>query len=102
MIREDMLARLIAQASDEGGELITLRAIVEESSEIGADRVLSRLGLGDPGASDDLDELRDLLQAWRAAKASAWRAFVQWCLRGVFALLLIAIALRLGGPEMLK
>ena len=29
MTREDMLARLIAQAGYEGGELITLRAIVE-------------------------------------------------------------------------
>ena len=45
MNREDMLAKLIAQAATEGGELITLRAIVEEASEIGATRVLDRLGL---------------------------------------------------------
>lgn len=102
MTREDMLARLIAQASDEGGELITLRAIVEEASEVGADRVISRLGLADASAPEDLDELRELLQAWRDAKASAWRALVNWCLRGVFALLLIAIAVRLGIPGVLK
>ena len=47
MTREDMLARLIAQAGHEGGELITLRAIVEEASELGANRVLDRLGLRD-------------------------------------------------------
>ena len=46
MTREDMLARLIAQAGHEGGELITLRAIVEEASELGANRVLDRLGVG--------------------------------------------------------
>ena len=40
MTREDMLARLIAQAGHEGGELITLRAIVEEASELGANRVI--------------------------------------------------------------
>ena len=34
MTREDMLARLIAQAGHEGGELITLRAIVEEAMPI--------------------------------------------------------------------
>ncbi|MAM39489.1 MAG: hypothetical protein CL949_13540, partial [Erythrobacter sp.] len=69
MTREDMLARLIAQARTEGGELITLRAVVEEASELGASRVLDRLGLADPGAQDDLGELRELLSAWRDAKA---------------------------------
>ena len=78
MTREDMLARLIAQAGHEGGELITLRAIVEEASELGANRVLDRLGLGDPSAQEDIDELRELLGAWRDAKASAWKAAVDW------------------------
>jgi hypothetical protein len=101
MTREDMLARLIAQASTEGGELVTLRAIVEESSELGAKRVLDRLGLGDPTAQDDLDELRELLSAWRDAKASAWKAAVEWLVRGILALLLVGIAVRLGAGEML-
>ena len=102
MTREDMLARLIAQATHEGGELITLRAIVEEASELGADRMIARLGLADAGAPDDLDELRELLQAWRDAKASAWKAMLHWALRGVFALLLIGMAVRLGIPGVLK
>lgn len=102
MNREDMLARLIAQAAAEGGELITLRAIVEEASELGANRVLSRIGLGDRQAHDDIDELRELLGAWRAAKASAWKAAVTWIVRGAMALLLIGIAVRLGVPGMLK
>jgi hypothetical protein len=102
MIREDMLAKLIAQAATEGSELITLRAIVEEASEVGATRVLGRLGLGDANAQDDIDELRELLAAWRAAKASAWKAAVEWLVRGVLALLLIGIAVRIGVPELLK
>lgn len=102
MIREDMLAKLIAQAASEGSELITLRAIVEEASEVGATRVLGRLGLGDANAQDDIDELRELLAAWRAAKASAWKAAVEWVVRGVLALLLIGIAVRIGVPELLK
>ena len=57
-VRGDMLARLIAQAATEGGELVTLRAIVEEASEVGAARVLGRLGLSDPGAQNDIDESR--------------------------------------------
>lgn len=102
MTREDMLAGLLAQAASEGGELVTLRAIVEESSEIGANRVLQKLGLGDEGAQDDIDELRELLRAWRDAKASAWKAAIEWTVRGVLALLLIGIAVRLGMPGLLK
>ncbi|MEP2236518.1 MAG: DUF6127 family protein [Alteripontixanthobacter sp.] len=102
MNREDMLARLIAQAAGEGSELVTLRAIVEESSELGANRVLDRLGLSDERAQHDIDELRELLSAWRDAKASAWKAAVQWAVRGTLALLLIGIAVRLGMPGMLR
>ena len=102
MNREDMLAGLIAQAALDGGDLVTLRAIVEEASEVGAGRALARLGLSDEAAQDDLDELRELLGAWRAAKASAWKAAIEWVVRGVFALLLIGIAVRLGLPGMLK
>ena len=102
MTREDMLARLIAQAGHEGGELITLRAIVEEASELGANRVLDRLGLGDPSAQEDIDELRELLGAWRDATASAWTAAVDWLVKGVLALLLVGIAVRLGVGDMLS
>ena len=102
MNREDMLAGLIAQAALDGGDIVTLRAIVEEASEVGAGRALARLGLSDDAAQDDLDELRELLGAWRAAKASAWKAAVEWIVRGAMALLLIGIAVRLGVPGMLK
>lgn len=102
MTREEMLARLIAQADAQGGDLITLRAIVEEASELGAGRVLERIGLSDPSAPDDIDELRELLSAWRDAKASAWKAAVEWLVRGVLALLLVGIAVRLGVGDMLS
>jgi hypothetical protein len=102
MNREDMLARLLSQATAEGGELVTLRAVVEEASEIGANRVLSRIGLGDEGAEKDIDELRELLAAWRAAKAAAWKAVIAWIVRAAFALLLIGLAVRFGFPGMLK
>ncbi|WP_120076401.1 DUF6127 family protein [Aurantiacibacter odishensis] len=102
MNRQDMLAGLVAQAIDTGADLVTLRAIVEESSELGAERVLDKLGLDDEGAHDDLDELRELLSAWRAAKASASKAVIEWCVRGLMALLLIGIAVRIGVPELLR
>jgi hypothetical protein len=101
MSREDMLVSLMAQARNEGAELVTLKAIIEESSVLAADRVLDRLGLGDPGAENDLGELRELLKAWRDAKTSAWKALIDWLIRGVLALLLIGIAVRLGAWDLL-
>ena len=103
MNREDMLAGLIAQAALDGGDLVTLRAIVEEASEVGAGRA--------PRAEQLAQFVEIVLRrfvrqaeagAWRAAKASAWKAAIEWVVRGVFALLLIGIAVRLGLPGMLK
>lgn len=102
MNREDMLARLIAQAASGGGDLVTLRAIVEEASELGAERVLSRMGLDDAKAHEDLSELRQLLAAWRDAKRSVWKAAIDWTVRGALAVLLIGIAYRFGLSSLLR
>ena len=102
MNRNEMVARLLAQAEDQGAELVTLRAIIEEASELGAERVLSRMGLDDPGAQIDLSELRQLLQAWRDAKSSAWKAALTWLVRGALVLLLLGIAFRTGATGLLK
>lgn len=102
MNRQDMLAGLVSQAAAEGGELVTLRAVIEEASELGAERAMQRLGLSDENAQDDIDELRELLQAWRDAKASASKAAIAWIVRGILALLLIGIAVRIGVPEILR
>lgn len=97
-----MLAGLLAQAADQGGDLVTLRAVVEEASDVGAQRALQRMGLADAEAQQDLSELRELLQAWRDAKASAWKAAIDWLVRGALALLLMGIAWRMGVAELLK
>jgi hypothetical protein len=102
MNRQDMLAGLMAQAAGAGGDLVTLRAIVEEASELGAERVLVRMGLDDERAHEDLSELRQLLAAWRDAKRSAWRTIVGWVVSGASALLLIGLAVRLGQAGLLR
>ncbi len=102
MNTHDMLARLLAQAANDGGDLVTLRAIVEESSELGAQRILTQIGLDDLNAPGDLSELRELLKAWRAAKASAQRTVINWIVRGLAALLLVGLAVRLGLTELLN
>ena len=91
-----MMARLIAQAEGQGADFVTLRALIEESSQSGAERALGALGLNDPRPRRDMDELRELLQAWRDAKKSAWNAAVRWVIRVVLALLVVAMAVKLG------
>ncbi len=92
----EMLARLVAQAEGDGADLVMIRALVEEASEAGAGRALERVGLSDRGAADDVKELRELLRAWRDAKKSARTAAIGWLVRGVLALLLIGMAVKLG------
>ena len=96
-----MLALLVAQAEGQGADLVTLRALIEEASETGAERALGALGLKDESARRDMDELRELLQAWRDAKRSAWQAVVTWVVRIGLAALLVGMAVKLGLTDLL-
>jgi Family of unknown function (DUF6127) len=90
-------ALMVAQiAQADGYDPVTLRALVEEASEMGARRALARLGLADEDAREDVVELRQLLKAWRDAKSSARNAVIGWVVRGCLALVLIGIAVKLG------
>lgn len=91
-----LLARLLAQLAAEGADPATSRAVAEQAVELGAARALTRLGLADAGAAGDVAALRELLQTWRAAKRSAWRALFGWVTRMLGTLLLLGLALRLG------
>ncbi|SNS16420.1 hypothetical protein SAMN06295912_10263 [Sphingomonas laterariae] len=95
-VRTDMLARLMEQAEAEGADLVTLRALVEEASESGAERAMARLGLADPAAGADLGELRQLLGAWRDAKRTARNEVIGWAIRIGLALLLLGLAVKTG------
>ena len=92
---DHVLTQLMTQAEGRGVELVTLRALVEEASQSGATRALASLGLDDPRARRDMDELRELLGAWRDAKRTARRAIVGWAMRVLFAILLIGMAVKL-------
>lgn len=92
----ETLTRLMAQAEALGADRLSLRAIAEEASELGAGRALMRLGLADEKARGDIDELRELLAAWRDAKRSATRAAIDWVVRGLCAVLLVGLAVKLG------
>ena len=95
MTNDALLATLVAQADGRVSDVVTLRALVEESSQSGARRALGALWLDDERARRDMDELRELLGAWRDAKRTAWRAVVTWLVRIALAMVLIGIAVKL-------
>jgi hypothetical protein len=54
-----------------------LEALLERAAQKGARDALQSIGLHDDGATKDVQELRGLLDAWRSAKKTAWRAVTQ-------------------------
>jgi hypothetical protein len=97
-----MLALLVAQAEGQGADMVTLRALIEEASGVGAERALAALGLRDEHARRDMDDLRELLRAWRDAKRSATRAVLSWAVRIALALLVAGIAVKAGLLELIR
>jgi hypothetical protein len=93
-----LLTALVEGAREEGADLVTLRAIVEEASESGATRALALCGLQDEAAGNDIRELRNLLEAWRDARRTAWRSLVRWVSTALILALMAGLAVRLKLP----
>ena len=96
---DGILAHLARQEEASGADFVTLRALIEEASEAGAARALGRLGLEDGRARRDMDELRELLGAWRDAKRGAWSEGARWLVRIVLALVVLGMAVKTGALE---
>ncbi|SCK61169.1 hypothetical protein VAR608DRAFT_6989 [Variovorax sp. HW608] len=76
--------------------------LLDHAAERGAERCLAHLGLENGSAARDIRELRDLLDAWRAARHTAWQTFVKVLTTGVLAALLVGAAIKLklmGGAQ---
>lgn len=65
------------------------------AAERGAERVLAHLGLENGHAARDIRELRDLLEAWRDARRTAWQTVVKVATTGILATLLLGAAIKL-------
>lgn len=72
-----------------------LEELVARAAERGAERALSHLGLENGHAARDIRELRDLLEAWRDARRTAWRTIVKVATTGLLAALLLGAAIKL-------
>ena len=56
---------------------LEIQALIEKAASAAASKALHDIGLSDEDANPDLRELRSVLDAWRMAKRTAARAFVQ-------------------------
>lgn len=76
--------------------------LLNRAAQRGAERVLSHLGLENGHAARDIRELRDLLDAWRDARRTAWQTTVKVITTGILAALLVGAAIKLkllGGGQ---
>jgi hypothetical protein len=88
-------------------EMLTFRKddfddLLNSAAERGAERVLARLGLENGHAARDIGELRELLEAWRDARRTAWRTTIKVVTTAVLAILLVGTAIKLklmGGAQ---
>ena len=86
---------------------ITLRPedlddLLTRAAERGAERCLAHLGLENGHAARDIRELRDLLEAWREARHTAWQTIIKVATTGLLAVILVGAAIKLklmGGPQ---
>ena len=69
--------------------------LLDGAAERGAERVLAHLGLENGHAARDIRELRNLLEAWRDARRTAWQTTVKVITTGILAALLVGAAIKL-------
>lgn len=76
--------------------------LLTRAAERGAERCLAHLGLENGHAARDIRELRDLLEAWRDARRTAWQTTIKVITTGILAALLVGAAIKLklmGGSQ---
>ena len=69
--------------------------LLDRAAERGAERCLAHLGLENGHAARDIRDLRDLLEAWRDARRTAWQTTIKVVTTGILAVLLVGAAIKL-------
>lgn len=73
-----------------------LEAMLDRAAEKGAQAALEKLGLHDDHAPKDINELRDILSAWRETRKAIWSQVVKIGTTAVLALIATAVWLHAG------
>jgi len=80
---------MVAMPKDEFEELLA------RAAERGARAALATVGLENGHAARDVRELRDLLDAWRAARRTVWHTVLKIVTTGLVAALITGAAIKL-------
>ena len=76
--------------------------LLDRAAERVAERALVHLGLEGPHAAEDIRELRDLLEAWRDARRTAWRTVIRVATTSLLVVALLGAAIKfkiMGGSQ---
>ena len=87
--------------------VLSLRAedlddLLTRAAERVAERCLAHLGLENGHAARDIRELRDLLEAWREARHTAWQTMVKVITTGLLTVIVLGAAIKfklMGGGQ---
>lgn len=74
-----------------------LERALANAARLGAKAALREIGLSDADAADDIREVRNLLDAWREAKRTAWTTVVKGLTMALLAALAAGLAIKFGG-----
>ncbi|HMY41063.1 MAG TPA: DUF6127 family protein, partial [Marinagarivorans sp.] len=69
--------------------------LLTRAAERGAERVLAHLGLENGHAARDIRDLRDLVEAWREARHTAWQTFIKILTTSILMALILGAAFKL-------
>lgn len=73
-----------------------LKSLLAEAARDGARKALSEVGLHDEDASQDVRELRNLIDSWRSAKATIGNTVLRLITTAVLVFIAGALAMKLG------
>ena len=73
-----------------------LEAMLDRAAKRGAKEALSAIGLHDTNAAKDINEMRDLLEAWRDTRKGIWTTIVKITTVGVLTFIAGAVWMTLN------
>ena len=68
--------------------------LLECAAERGAERALAHLGIANGQAAHDIHELRNLLDAWRKTRHTAWHTIIKASTIGLLTIFAIGAAIK--------
>ena len=74
-----------------------LEAMLERAANDGARKALAAIGLHDERAAGDIEDLRELLTAWRTTKSEAGKTLVKWLTMGLLSAIAFGVYVKLKG-----